>query len=81
MPRRKGFDAELDLEIIEGFSLGTTVDVMAADLGLDSKGVRDRFKDLSAIIRDARGNIDFRDQGHLIAVMRHQLREARQPAA
>lgn len=79
-PRRKGYDAELDLEIVEGLSKGIKAAQLALDLGVDSKEMLDRFREVSACIRNDRGQMNFTDQGHLIAVLRHKVKGARTSA-
>ncbi|OWJ78406.1 hypothetical protein [Haematobacter genomosp. 1] len=78
---RKGFDAEIDLEIVEGFARGTKTAALALDLDLDAPLLLARFRDLTACIRDARGNMTIDGQADLMKVLRHRVKEARGIAA
>ena len=78
---RKGFDAEIDLEIVEGFARGTKTAALALDLDLDAPLLLARFRDLTACIRDARGNMTIDGQADLMKALRHRVKEARGIAA
>lgn len=78
---RKGFDAELDLEIVEGFARGSKTAALALDLDIDAAMLVGRYKDLTACIRDDRGNMSIDGQADLMRVLRHLVREARGVAA
>ncbi|MES2845621.1 MAG: hypothetical protein V4747_11380 [Pseudomonadota bacterium] len=78
---RKGFDAELDLELVEALTKGQKLAVISADLGVDSRALADRWGDLSDPLRDERGRLPMVDQVHLLAELRRKVREARGAAA
>lgn len=78
---RAPFDAELDLEIAEGFARGMRADMLALDLDLDSKELVGRYKAITASIRDDRGHMSIDDQALMIKELRRRVAEARARAA
>lgn len=78
---RKGFDPEIDLEIVEGFARGTKTAALALDLDLDAALLLARFRDLTACIRDHRGNMSIDGQADVLKVLRLLVQEARGVAA
>lgn len=74
----KGWDQEMDLDMVEAFARGTKASVIAADFGWDSQAVVDRYKQLTAVIRDDRGHMSIEGQARFQSVLRRfvQLRRA-----
>lgn len=78
---RNGFDADLDLETVEGFARGAKAATLALDLALDSKVLVDRFRALTQCIRDDRGHMMIEDQTLLIKELRRRVAAKRARAA
>ena len=76
-PARRGFDMELDLEVVEGYARGQRTDVLALDLDMDGAQIMARFRELTACIRDDHGHITIEGQARLLTVLRYLVREAR----
>lgn len=78
---RGGWDAELDLELVEGLAQGRKAAEVAMDLDLDPKAVAERFRVLSYPIRDDRDRPTIDGMKDLAEVLRHRVKEARNRAA
>lgn len=78
---RGGWDAELDLELVEGLAQGRKPAELAMDLDQDAKALTDRFRVLSAPIRDDRDRPTIAGMQDLAVVLRHRVKEARKRAA
>lgn len=74
----KGWDHEMDLDMVEAFARGTKSAVIAADFGKDPQLVVDRYKQLTAVIRDDRGHMSIEGQARFQSMLRRfvQLRRA-----
>jgi hypothetical protein len=73
----KGWDADLDLEMCEGFGRGMKTDRLAIELDVDSKLIRDRYAALTACIRDDRGHMSIVGQERLVKILRDRLKALR----
>ncbi|GLS87705.1 hypothetical protein GCM10010873_26790 [Cypionkella aquatica] len=70
----KGWDAELDLEMVEAFARGVKVDQLALDLDVDSKLIKDRYAALTACIRNDRGHMQIDGQEKLVRILRERVK-------
>jgi len=73
LPMAKGWDIEMDLDMVEAFARGSTPAIVAADLGCDSKAVVDRYKALTAVIRDDRGQMTMDGQVRFQNLLRRRV--------
>lgn len=73
----KGWDHEMDLDMVEAFARGTKSAVIAADFGKDSQAVVDRYKQLTAVIRDERGHMSIEGQARFQSVLRRFVQSRR----
>jgi len=79
MPR--GWDAELDQELVEGFGHGIKAAQLALDLDVDAKILVARYAALTEVIRDGRGYMTIEGQARLAAMVRRRVQRARAAAA
>lgn len=71
--RRKGFDAELDLEIVEGYTRNQDKTELALMLGIDGHEMRERYRDLISVCTDRKGQISADDIQHLQSELRRRV--------
>jgi hypothetical protein len=72
-----GWDIETDLEICEAFGRGTKVAHLALELGIDAVAITQRYKALTAVIRDDRGHMSIEGQTLFITLLRRRVAELR----
>lgn len=77
----RGWDIELDLDLIEAFGRGEKSPEIALDLGVDTKAVVDRHRLLTAMIRDDRGQIQIDGMATFVRVLREFVKLKRQGGA
>lgn len=70
--RRKGFDPELDLEIVEGYTRNQDKVELALVLGIDGHEMRERYRDLISVCTDRKGEISAEDIQHLLRELRRR---------
>lgn len=81
LPMARGWDDELDLDMVDAFGRGGRADMIAADLGVDSRQMLDRYQAITAVIRDDRGHMTIDGQAAFIRVLRLWVKHRRQQAA
>jgi len=74
LPAQRGWDCEMDLDVVEMLLAGTRADQVALDLGVDIKALRTRWNDLSATIRNDKGHVRIDGQMALLSAIRHRSR-------
>ncbi|MCL4069020.1 hypothetical protein M3484_20900 [Pseudomonas sp. GX19020] len=77
----RGWDIELDLDMIEAFGRGEKSPEIALDLGVDTKAVVDRHRQLTAMIRDDRGQIQIDGMATFVRVLREFVKFKRKGGA
>lgn len=75
------FDAELDLDLVDGLASGRKLGEIALDLDVDALAAKARFAQLSASIRDGKGNIRLDGQQALLKALRARAMQLRSGAA
>lgn len=76
-----GWDAELDLDVVEGLAKGRRLDDLALDLGVDGAGTKRRYADLTKLIRNDKGQITIDGQSDLLVALRAIVKETRARSA
>lgn len=77
---RRGFDADIDLEMVEALFAGAKAGQVALDLGIDSMALVQRFRELTAPLRDDRDRVSIDGQSDLLAMMRQRAADRRAKA-
>ncbi len=81
LPMPRGWDIELDIDMAEVFGRGARAQMVADDLGVDSKQLVERYQQLTAVIRDDRGRMTIDGQTAFVRVLRLLVKHRRQQAA
>ena len=81
LPMARGWDDDLDLDMVVAFGTGGRANMIAADLGVDSRQMLDRYHAITAVIRDDRGHMTIDGQTAFIRVLRLWVNHRRQQAA